>query len=214
MPPKPSRTMYRVSRMLRYKWFREFLMLTSSAPKTMKYADSVPPDANDGRKALVSGVKNASLYVSDIARSRAFFEDTAGLKHLKTGEPVDHPYKPGCKVQVCALGFRDTPDLMLARQTDADGNVIPVTDNGLHHVAFWVEQSTHINDFAKELKRKGYELSYGPVKHYPGPGGDGGWGGNRAVYLHDPDGHFIEFCNEMDPYGTHYEMRGGKNGSL
>lgn len=210
MPPKPSRTMYRVTRMLRYKWFRELLMATSSAPKGAKYSDSVPSDRADGRKAIVGGVKNASLYVTDIDRSREFFEKAAGLKHLKTGEAVPHPYKPGCKVQVCALGFGATPDLMLARQTDEMGKVIPVADNGLHHIAIWIESSTNINDFAKELVRKGFQLSYGPVKHYPGPGGDGGWGGNRAVYVHDPDGHFIEFCNEMDPYGTQYELRGRK----
>ena len=57
-------------------------------------------------------------------------------------------------------------------------------------------------------KRRGVPLSYGPVKHYPGPGGDGGWGGNRAVYTNDPDGHFLEFHNEMDPFGTVYELRG------
>lgn len=211
MPPKPTRTMYRVSRMLRYKWFRELLVKTSGAPKGMKYSDSVPSDRADGRKALVSGTKNASLYVADLARARDFYERVVGLKHLKTGDPVPHPHKPGCKVQVCAMGFAKTPDLFLARQTDANGNLIPVADNGLHHIAFWIEDDTRIDDFARQLVRNGFELSYGPVKHYPGPGGDGGWGGNRGVYVHDPDGHFLEFSNEMDPYGTQYEMRGRKN---
>ena len=72
------------------------------------------------------------------------------------------------------MGFGDTPDLFLVLQRDKDGKIIPVTDNGLHHVAFWIEESTYINDFARELKRKGIALSYGPAKHYPGPGGDGG----------------------------------------
>lgn len=208
MPPKPTRTMYRVTRMLRYKWFRELIMAVTSAPKGNKYSASVPSDRADGRKALVAGTKNASLYVADLGRGREFYEKLVGLKHLKTGEPVAHPHKPGCKIQVCAMGFGKTPDLFLARQTDANGNLIPVTDNGLHHIAFWIESTTHIEDFAKELVRNGFDLSYGPAKHYPGPGGDGGWGGNRAVYVNDPDGHFIELHNEMDPYGTQYEIRG------
>lgn len=208
MPAKPNPIMFQITKLMKYRWFREFLMSRSSAPEGVRYCDSIPSDVKDGRNALVSGTKNAALFVTDIERSRKFFETCVGIKHLKTGEPVDHPYVEGRKVQVCALGFGDTPDLMLVRQTDASGTAIPVTDNGLHHVAFWIESTTFINDFAKELKRKGIALSYGPVKHYPGTGGDGGWGGNRAVYVNDPDGHFIEFSNEMDDYGTQYEIRG------
>ncbi len=208
MPPKPSRALYYFTRNMRYRWFRSLLLKTSSAPRGMRYNESVPSDRADGRVALVSGTKNASLFVADIDRASAFYEKAVGLKHLATGKPEPHPYKPGCHVQVRALGFGRTPDLFLVRQTDSRGNVIRVADNGLHHVAFWIESSTHINDFARELNRKGFQLSYGPVKHYPGRGGDGGWGGNRGVYIHDPDGHFVEFSNEMDPYGTQYELRG------
>jgi len=208
MPAKPNPIMIQVAKLMKYHWFRELIMSRSSAPEGVGYCDSVPSDVSDGRLAHVSGTKNAALFVTNIEKSRAFFETCVGLKHLKTGNPVDHPYAEGRKMQVCALGFGETPDLMLVRQTDARGDVIPVRDNGLHHVAFWIESTTDIKDFAKELKRKGVSLSYGPVKHYPGPGGDGGWGGNRAVYVNDPDGHFIEFHNDMDAYGTQYEIRG------
>ena len=208
MPAKPNPIMIQMAKLMKYVWFRELIMATSSAPKTARYCDSVPSDVNDGRLALVSGTKNASLFVTDIDRARRFYENLVGLKHLKTGEPVPHPYVDGRTVQVCAMGFDDTPDLFLVKQTDAEGKTVPVTDNGLHHVAFWIESTTDINDFANEIKGKGIGLSYGPVKHYPGPGGDGGWGGNRAVYVNDPDGHFIELHNEMDPYGTQYELRG------
>jgi len=211
MPAKPNAIMIQVAKLLKRRWFREFVVSRSRAPDSLKYRDSIQSDVKDGRVALVSGTKNASLFVTDLDRSRAFFEKAAGLKHLKTGEPVPHPYAPGRTMRVCALGYGDTPDLMLVRQKDAQGNVVPVTDNGLHHVAFWIESTTHINDYARQLKRNGITPSYGPVKHYSGPGGDGGWGGNRAVYVHDPDGHFIEFSNEMDPYGTQYELRGHKS---
>lgn len=210
MPAKPNPVLRQVAKLMRYHWFRELIMATSSAPKDTAYSDSVPSDVKDGRKAMVLGTKNASLFVTDIAKSREFFAKIVGLKELKTGEPVPHPYEQGRTVQVCAMGFGKTPDLMLVQQTDESGKVIPVSDNGLHHVAFWIESSTYINDFAKELKRKGVSFSYGPVKHFPGPGGDGGWGGNRAVYVNDPDGHFIELHNEMDDYGTQYEIRGQK----
>ena len=210
MPAKPNPVLKQIAKLMRYRWFRELIMKTSSAPAGTAYSDSVPSDVRDGRKALVLGTKNASLFVTNITKSRDFFAKIVGLKELKTGAPVPHPHEPGRTVQVCAMGFGKTPDLFLIRQTDDSGNVIPVSDNGLHHIAFWIESSTHINDFAKDLKRKGVSLSYGPIKHYPGPGGDGGWGGNRAVYVNDPDGHFIELHNEMDDYGTQYELRGQK----
>ena len=208
MPARPNFILRQAAKLMKYHWFREFVVSRSPAPESARYSDSVPSDVKDGRVAKVSGTKNASLFVTDLARARRFYETTVGLKELKTGEPVPHPDEADRTVQVCAMGFGQTPDLLLVRQTDKNGNVIPVTDNGLHHVAFWIESSTNINDFAKELRRKGIPLSYGPVKHYPGPGGDGGWGGNHAVYANDPDGHFIEFYNDMDPYGTQYELRG------
>ena len=208
MPPKPSRVMYQVSKLMRHRWFRAFVLATSGAPKTEKYCKSVPSDVADGRRALVSGTKNAALFVADLDRSREFYMSIVNLNHLKTGGVVDHPYKPGFKVQVCALGFGNTPDLMLVRQTDQAGNGVPVADNGLHHVAFRIESTKTMKEFATEIARKGFQLSYGPGKHYPGPGGDGGWGGNAFVYVHDPDGHFVEFFNEMDPFGTMYELRG------
>ena len=210
MPAKPNPVMYQVAKLMKQKWFREFVVARSNAPDGLKYCDSIQSDVKDGRVALVSGVKSASLFVTNLEKSRKFFETCLDIKHLKTGEVVDHPHVSGRKMQVCALGFGDTPDLMLVRQTDASGKVIPVKDNGLHHVAFWIESTTNIKDFAKQLKRKGIGLSYGPVKHYDGPGGDGGWGGNEAVYVNDPDGHFIEFHNSMDPYGTQYKLRGHK----
>jgi catechol 2,3-dioxygenase-like lactoylglutathione lyase family enzyme len=209
MPPHrtPSRVTYALSRLLQTRWIREAIASRSRAPTDHPYAGSVQCDDADGRVALVARARNASLFVTDLDRSRSYYARAVGLKHLKTGGPVPHPHRAGRTIQVCALGFDDTPDLFLVLQKDADGRVVPVTDNGLSHVAFWIESSTHIDDFAEELKRRGFTLSYGPVKHWDGPGGDGGWGGNRAVYLNDPDGHFLEFSNEMDEFGRKYRIR-------
>ncbi|MEM1250249.1 MAG: VOC family protein [Acidobacteriota bacterium] len=205
MPPKPSRAEAFGAKLIKLRWFRKRLVSRADIPADVRTRYARPTEKNEGQKAFVRGTKNACLYVTDLDRSQEFFEKTVGLKHLATGELVDHPYKEGRKVRVRALGFGQTPDLLLAQQFDSDGKVVPVQRHGLHHVAFWIESSTHINDFTKELKRKGYQPSYGPVKHYGGRGGDGGWGGNRAVYLHDPDGHFIEYHNEMDAFGTRYD---------
>ena len=208
MPARPKLMLRQAAKLMKYRGFREFVIARSSSPKGVRYVDSSQSEAKDGRVAKVSGTKNASLFVTDLERSKQFFAKLVGLKELKTGDPIPHPHEPDRTVQVCAMGFGDTPDLMLIRQCERDGDVIRVTDNGLHHVAFWIESSTNINDFAKELRSKGFSISYGPVKHYPGPGGDGGWGGNHAVYVNDPDGHFIELHNDMDPFGTLYELRG------
>lgn len=209
MPPHrtPPRLVYAVSRLFRYRWFREMVVSRAKAPLDHPYSHTWAGDRNDGRKALVGRTKNTSLYVADLDRSRDYYERLVGLRHLKTGPVLPHPKHPDRKIQVCAMGFGKTPDLFLVRQTGPDGRVIPVTDNGLSHVAFWIESSTFINDFARELKAKGFTLSYGPVKHYDGPDGDGGWGGNRSVYVNDPDGHFIELSNEMDPFGLQYRIR-------
>lgn len=209
MPPHapPSRVQYAIGRLFRYRVFRNFMVSRAKAPRDHPYSASVQSEKNDGRKALVRGTTNVSLYVADLDRSQKFYETIVGLHHLKTGEVTEHPHKPGYKLQVRAMGFEKRPDLFLLRQTDADGAIVPVSINGLSHVAFWIESTTHINDFARELKRKGFVISYGPVKHYDGRDGDGGWGGNRAVYVNDPDGHFIEFSNEMDAFGLQYKIR-------
>jgi catechol 2,3-dioxygenase-like lactoylglutathione lyase family enzyme len=209
MPPHrtPTRIEFAVSRLFRYRWFREMVVSRATAPLDHPCSPTLPGEKNDGRKAWVARTRNASLYVADLDRSRDYYERLVGLKPLKTGPVLPHPHHPDRSIQVLAMGFGPTPDLFLVRQTGPDGRVIPVTDNGLSHVAFWIESSTFINDFAAELRRKGFTLSYGPVKHYDGPDGDGGWGGNRSVYLNDPDGHFIELSNEMDPFGLQYRIR-------
>lgn len=209
MPPHqtPPRIVYAISRLFRYRWFREMIVSRATAPLDHPYTPTLPGEKADGRKAWVGRCRNASLYVADLERSRDYYERLVGLKHLKTGEAVPHPHHSDRKIQVCAMGFENRPDLFLVRQTGPDGAVIPVTDNGLSHIAFWIESSTFINDFADELRAKGFTLSYGPVKHYDGPDGDGGWGGNRSVYVNDPDGHFVELSNEMDPFGLQYRIR-------
>ncbi len=95
MPAKPNAIMVQVAKLLKQKWFREFVVARSKAPDGLKYRDSIQSDVRDGRVALVSGTKNASLFVTDLDKSRKFFETAVGLKHLKTGEPVPHPYAPG-----------------------------------------------------------------------------------------------------------------------
>ncbi len=84
MPAKPNPVLRQVAKLMRYHWFRELIMATSSAPKDTAYSDSVPSDVKDGGKAMVLGTKNASLFVTDIAKSREFFAKIVGLKELKT----------------------------------------------------------------------------------------------------------------------------------
>lgn len=204
--PSSARNRLRVlgSRLLTRRWFRSLVLRRSRVPAELSTRYALATEENRGQKAYVAGTKNACLFVTDLDRSQEFFEKAVGLRHLATGDLIDHPSHEGRKVRVRAMGFGNSPDLLLAQQFDESGRTVPVQRHGLHHVAFWIESSTHISEFARELKRKGLVPSYGPVKHYDGPGGDGGWGGNRAVYVHDPDGHFIEFHNEMDAFGTRY----------
>lgn len=208
MPPHktPNRIEYAVTRLFRYPWVRRMITSRSRCPMDHPYAKSIQSEKAEGKKALVARTKNASLFVSDLDASQRWYENAVGLRHLKTGESVPHPYVSERTIQVRAMGFGTTPDLFLVLQRDKQGKIVPVTTNGLSHIAFWIESTTVMENFAVELKRKGFALSYGPVKHYEGPGGDGGWGGNRAVYMNDPDGHFIEFSNEMDEFGRQYPI--------
>jgi catechol 2,3-dioxygenase-like lactoylglutathione lyase family enzyme len=74
-----------------------------------------------------------------------------------------------------------------------------VGERGLMHMAFLLEDGQSPYVVGRRLKRQHIPISYGPIKHYEGPGGDGGSGGNIAVYVHDPDAHMVEIYCCMDP---------------
>jgi catechol 2,3-dioxygenase-like lactoylglutathione lyase family enzyme len=177
--------------LLRFRMVQNLLLAQGRKPKL--YGPAAHP-------ARVVELVSSSMYVSDLARSRTFYEKVVGLEPGETVGPTPHPFDSGRTITYCALHGRYQPSsLILIEQRDAEGRVIPVGDRGLMHVAFLLEDGQSPYDVARRLRREHIPISYGPIKHYEGPGGDGGSGGNIAVYVHDPDAHMVEIYCCMDP---------------
>jgi catechol-2,3-dioxygenase len=60
----------------------------------------------------------------------------------------------------------------------------------LHHMAFELRDSAHMQQACDLLGRKKIEILWGPVRHGPGH--------NVAIYHRNPDGHLIELFFDMD----------------
>ena len=144
---------------------------------------------------------HVALFVSDLARARAFYEDVLDMRHSETHGPDDHGMLGTFGQTVCFLSFGEQHhDVVLVYQTDESGAAVPVEGHTLMHLAFALEDGMTTASFAERLEEKGVPIVYGPVRHTAAPEGDGTWGGNRSVYFQDPDGHLLEGYTEMEPY--------------
>ena len=185
----------RAGQLLRYPVVQRLLLARGRKPKQLGSA---------AHPARVASLTSCSMYVSDLARSRAYYESVVGLEAEETLGPSPHPFVADRTISYCALhGRHQRNSLILIEQRDAQGRVIPVGERGLMHVAFILETDESPYAVARRLKRQHVPISYGPIKHYEGPGdegpgGDGGSGGNIAVYVHDPDAHMVEIYCCMD----------------
>jgi catechol 2,3-dioxygenase-like lactoylglutathione lyase family enzyme len=181
----------RAGQLLRLRMVQNLLLTRGRMPK--QYGPAAHP-------ARVVELVSSSMYVGDLARSRAFYEKVVGLEAGESAGPVPHPFVSGRTITYCVLhGRQQQSSLILIEQRDAEGRIVPVGDRGLMHVAFLLEDGQSPYEVARRLKRQHIPISYGPIKHYEGPGGDGGSGGNIAVYVHDPDAHMVEIYCCMDP---------------
>lgn len=178
-------------KLLRYKVFQCLVLARGRQPKILG------PAAHPAR---VAALASYSVFVSDLARSRAFYETVVGLEAGALCGPSEHPLFPNRTITYCAMHGRHLRNsLILIEQRDVQGEVIPVGDRGLMHLALSLEEGQTPYEVAEYLKQLHIPISYGPVKHYEGSGGDGGSGGNVAVYIHDPDAHMVEIYCCMDP---------------
>jgi catechol 2,3-dioxygenase-like lactoylglutathione lyase family enzyme len=144
---------------------------------------------------------HVGLYVSDLKASTDFYVDVLGLKPtelvLRENSEVARAF--GMDHQFLSCGSLHH-DIALMQHFDDNGEVVPVDPHGLMHVAFELDDDQTVEGFAEGLREKGIEIFYGPVRHVQAPDGDGGSGGNYAVYFRDPDGHLIEVSRDMEPY--------------
>ena len=125
------------------------------------------------------GVLETSLYVEDLARAAAFWEETIGLKLLVPADARFRAYDVG-RNSVLLL-FRRGATLETVRMP---GGTIPPHDGaGRLHVAFAVS-AQELAEWEERLASAGVEIE-----------GRADWPrGGRSVYFRDPDGHLVEFA--------------------
>lgn len=186
--------------LLRKKWVRQLILL----PKTLsgKRFSNKTEDYGVFKPSLISHLDQLSIYVRDIAKSRQWYEELAGMTHSRTCEQEVHPFKPGYTIRCCYMSCRDHPEcLVLVEEHNAHGEISIPSGMSFFHFALEVEgnQLEDVLTFERQARRKGYIPNYGTVRHNDDPPlGDGETGGNVAVYFYDPDWNNVEFCGGMD----------------
>lgn len=186
--------------LLKHNWFRELVLIWPTL--TRKRFSNKTEDYGVFRPSLVSHINQLSIYVSDIARSRAWYERVAGLTHCRTCEREAHPVKPGWSIRCCYMSTNEHDEcLVLVEQLDPAGKIVVPSGMSFFHFAFEVD-GNRLEDvlaFAEQQRDNHLHINYGPVRHNSVPPlGDGETGGNVACYLYDPDWNNVEFCGAMD----------------
>lgn len=92
--------------LLKKKWFRELVLLWPTL--TRRRFSNKTEDYGVFKPSLVSEIGQLSIYVLDIARSRAWYEEVAGMTHSRTCEPEPHPYKEGWTIHCCYMSAMAT----------------------------------------------------------------------------------------------------------
>jgi catechol 2,3-dioxygenase-like lactoylglutathione lyase family enzyme len=205
----------RFAGLLKRKWFRELVL----APPTIsrRRFSNKTEDYGVFQPSLVQSIGQLSIYVRDIARSRAWYEALAGLTHSRTCEEEPHPFKPGWRIRCCYMSAAEHEEcLVLVEERDPDGKLTIPSGMSFFHMAFEL-RGNRLEDvmaFADQAKRAGFSRNYGPVRHNGEPPlGDGETGGNVACYFYDPDYNNVEFCCAMDTIENYRGRYGATKGS-
>ena len=196
-----------VAPLMKKAWVRNLILFPIRLTGE-KYSNKTEDYANF-RPTMLSTVEQTSLYVTNIEASRAFYEKVGGLTHNRTCEPEPHPFNPKQTLRCCYMDCKEQKEsLILIERRDSNGNIIQPTRHQIFHIAFEIEDGYSCMEFGKQLRADGVKISYGPARHNDlPPHGDGESGGNFALYVYDPDHHYIEFFYDMDTidnYKTKY----------
>ena len=214
-PPAPGGLMAKrmtrgqtlVSPILKLKPVRELILLGPTL--SGKRSSNKTQDYGVFEDSRAAGLESVSIYVTDIERSRAWYERVLSARHVETIEGVTCEYQPGVTLTCCVLDLAEQPRcLVLIRRMEGSGRIAPVSTDGFFHIAFEMGAGHTAFEMARRLREIGVEIAYGPVTHNSKPGGDGESGGNTAVYAYDPDGHYLEFFHGMDTKENYRERRG------
>ena len=126
----------------------------------------------------IAGLLETALYVTDMARARAFFADVLRLQPMLTGERLT-AFDAGREgVLLLFLQGGSVADMPSPR------GVVPGHDGqGPVHMAFAIEAADY-EPWRRRLTEHGVALR-----------GEMAWPrGGRSLYFDDPDGHLIELA--------------------
>jgi catechol 2,3-dioxygenase-like lactoylglutathione lyase family enzyme len=119
------------------------------------------------KRPRILGVAHMALFVSDLAKTRAFYEDFLGF-----GEPFTLPKKDG-SVRIAFIKVNENQYFEIFNEDPRD-------DGRLYHIAIYTDSAEQMRDY---LTSKGVEA---PEKVSKGKTG------NKNYFIKDPDGHIVE----------------------
>ena len=120
----------------------------------------------------INGILEASLYVSDVARSVRFYEDTVGFRVISEfGE------------RGCAMHAGTRQVLLLFKKGASREIQSPHDGDGELHVAF-ANPAAELANWELWLEKRGVAVEEKPAWD------SGGW----SLYFRDPDRHLIELA--------------------
>lgn len=201
-----------LSPLLKLKIFRELVLFapTLGGQRTSNKTE----DYGVFKPSRLSHIERVMIYVTDLQRSREWYERVVGATFAGEAGPLPHPFLTGQTLRTLTLALPEQSGaLVLIQRREVNGKIVPVSTNSHFHFAFEFPKGRTSFEFAAHLRQHGERIVYGPVKHNSEPGGDGESGGNVAVYTYDPDGHYLEFFYDMDTIENYRARYGGRKGS-
>lgn len=134
------------------------------------------PDTEIGMPRL-NRILETALYVDDLERARAFYEDKLGLKPILTSANL-FAYDVGGQ-SVLLLFQRGS---CLDSQVSEEGTIPPHDGSGPLHIAFAID-AEDLEPWERRLAELGIPIE-----------GRRTWPrGGTSLYLRDPDGHLLEW---------------------
>ncbi|MBL7815555.1 MAG: hypothetical protein JNL70_11105, partial [Saprospiraceae bacterium] len=99
--PRPLQV---ISPILKQKWVRNLILLQSTL--SGKRFSNKTEDYGVFQPSRISHLDQLSIYVKDMAISRKWYEDIAGMTHSRTCETEPHPYKAGFTIKCCYMNAK------------------------------------------------------------------------------------------------------------
>lgn len=132
------------------------------------------PSTNKTHVTRTHGLNHVNLVVSDVARSRAFYEEALGFEYVRTDTGITFLTTPGAD------------DLLALQQSGGDLDRLsgkqrqPGDMGGVDHIGFATDPDT-VDDLVAAVEAAGGALLM-----------QIGEGAERTVFVTDPDGYVLQ----------------------